>query len=232
MHEYPFRDEVWVEDLGRQVRRIEVRGFIIENSRVYGGGDVIAQREKMLGAAETRGSGTLVHPSLGRLQVSLINFVTNARADLGRVFELVFVFLETGKRIFPSSNTSTAGSVLDAADAADAAASGDFVTSALADLEKGAAVVDQALKTAQSYAQQVETLAGDATALYHVVTTLPGSFGRYFSGRNVGGLSGVSNLAQGGLASVSGLINAGTIARSSVAEASDEFISLTGGLGI
>ena len=46
VHEYPYRDTAWIEDLGRGTRRFVLRGFIIQNSQVYGGGDVITQRRR------------------------------------------------------------------------------------------------------------------------------------------------------------------------------------------
>jgi prophage DNA circulation protein len=54
VHEYPFRDTVWVEDLGRNARRLTIDGFLIENSLVYGGGDVILQKDRMIARRSAR----------------------------------------------------------------------------------------------------------------------------------------------------------------------------------
>src|SRR5260363_186243 len=44
VHEYPQRETVWVEDLGRSARRLRFIGFLMEHSALYAGGDVAAQR--------------------------------------------------------------------------------------------------------------------------------------------------------------------------------------------
>ncbi len=33
VHEYPYRDTAWIEDLGRSSRKITLRGFIIQDAR-------------------------------------------------------------------------------------------------------------------------------------------------------------------------------------------------------
>lgn len=71
VHEYPYRDTAWIEDMGRGTRRFIIRGFIVQNSLVYGGGDVISQRQSLINACEAKGSGTLIHPTLGEMTVSI-----------------------------------------------------------------------------------------------------------------------------------------------------------------
>lgn len=117
MHEYPYRDDRWVEDLGRNGRRISITGFLAENA-AYGGGDVIAQRTAMIAACEqapdeTAGSGgEFVHPSLGCRTVFLLDFECEERTELGRAFELRFPFIQSGTQQFPTrSSASAIGSV-------------------------------------------------------------------------------------------------------------------------
>lgn len=127
VHTYPFRDTVWVEDLGRAGRRIGLVGFLIENSLVYGGGDVLQQQERMIAAAEAAGPGTLVHPTLGALTVSLAEpLEITAHRDDGLMFELRFSFIEAGQRVFPSAAAATQDQTHNAAAAADTAVVGDF----------------------------------------------------------------------------------------------------------
>ncbi|HEV2363938.1 MAG TPA: DNA circularization N-terminal domain-containing protein, partial [Caulobacteraceae bacterium] len=73
VHEYPFRDTPWPEDLGKASRRFQLEGFLVSDSRVYGGGDVIAQRDAMVAAAEKNGQGALVHPVKGEIQVAVLD---------------------------------------------------------------------------------------------------------------------------------------------------------------
>ena len=71
IHEYPYRDTVWVEDLGRLPRRFAFQAFQV-------GDDVYQQRDAMIQACEQPGEGTLVHPTLGSVN-------TTIGSSLGRV---------------------------------------------------------------------------------------------------------------------------------------------------
>ncbi|ATW22312.1 hypothetical protein BJP44_04115 [Candidatus Williamhamiltonella defendens] len=48
-----------------------VKGFLVEDSVIYGGGAVIDQRSNLIAACETAGAGTLIHPTYGELTVSI-----------------------------------------------------------------------------------------------------------------------------------------------------------------
>jgi hypothetical protein len=126
-----------------------------------------------VGAVE---GGELVHPTLGRMTVSLVDGVSCAeRWDRGRVFELAFSFVEQGKRIFPNSAVDTQSAVSAAADKAKAAAKSNLIAAAAGALKSGLAVVGQATSAVSSWAQSAQRLVNDATNLYHFVQTMPGS---------------------------------------------------------
>lgn len=218
-HEYPFRDKPWAEDLGRRARKIGLQGFLVEDSRIYGGGSVIDQRERLIAAAETEGPGTLVHPSLGRLTVSVAELGIVERWDQGRYFELQFSLIESGDRLFPAIVTATGPAVLGAADAADAACGATFADRIGVDLKLGAATVGQAVSQVAFWTRQATRLADDATNLYNMVGRLKGNFGRYFGGRNYGGFTGVTATIGGVTGTVQSLINQGTVARNNVSVA-------------
>ncbi|WP_025110840.1 DNA circularization protein [Pseudomonas sp. H1h] len=84
LHEYPQRDLPYFEDLGQQAKTHDLTAFII-------GADCLEQRDKLLKALE-QGSGELVHPWLGRLQVKVGECdMTHTRQDGGLVtFSLKF----------------------------------------------------------------------------------------------------------------------------------------------
>ncbi len=71
IHEYPGRDKPYIEDMGRSTRRIRMSGFLVTDSLVYGGGNVLAQRDALVAAVESAGPGALMHPTLGALKVSV-----------------------------------------------------------------------------------------------------------------------------------------------------------------
>ncbi|MBK5146002.1 DNA circularization protein [Budviciaceae bacterium BWR-B9] len=113
VHEYPFRDTVWVEDLGRSTRRITIRGFIVQSSQLYLSHDVITQRDSLVAACEEKGPGTLVHPTLGEIEVSIPdNGLRITEGEAGRVFEFTLTFIESGLRVFAITDASTAVSTV------------------------------------------------------------------------------------------------------------------------
>ncbi len=168
LHEYPGRDEPFAEDLGRSARRFGMRGFLVENSRIYGGGDVLGQRGAMELAAEASGPGTLVHPTKGRLSVQVLTCAISERVDLGRAFELRFDFVEAGQRIFPILSVATGGLLGGLLSAVTTAAGGSLpgpVASVL-----GAAGALGAVGAVQGYAREVQALAGDAGGVFQLVS--------------------------------------------------------------
>lgn len=100
VHEYPQRDNPWAEDLGRATRDLSFDAFVV-------GKDYVDQLKKLLGALETRGPGTLIHPWLGTMEVSLKE---SARVSLNSALGQARVslsFVEGGALEFPSAGDST-----------------------------------------------------------------------------------------------------------------------------
>lgn len=232
VHTYPFRDTVWVEDLGRAARRVAFNGFLV-------GEDCIAQRDRLIKACEDIGAangGELVHPTLGRMTVSLEEPVSSVeRWDRGRVFEIGFSFIEQGKRIFPGTTANTAANVTSAAAKAKAAVSADMLTTVAGALKSGLAVAAQATSTVASWATAAQRLVNDATNLYHFVQALPGNFGRLFGSNSVrssatGGAAASAVPAGAGTPSVQSLIAQGAVARTSVTVASGTLGAAAAGL--
>lgn len=227
VHEYPFRDKPWIEDLGRGTRRIGLTGFLVEDSAIYGGGDVMAQRDQMVAAAETANSGTLVHPTLGQLTVSLETITVHERWDAGRYFELRFSFYEAGQRVFPSASTQSTSNVLAQVSALVSAAAADFAA-ALQPLLQGVSLVSQALATVKLFGAQIQTLGADATSLLGLASSLGGPYGRYFNGANEGPFG--SNLVTG-TATLDDLVQLASANRTAIVAASAQLQTDVGNLG-
>ncbi len=220
IHEYPFRDKPWVEDLGRSARRVNVTGFLIENDAIYGGGDVLSQRDSIVAAAESPGTSTLIHPTLGRLDVSLFDIEIREKWDHGRYFEIRFSFIETGQLILPDINVATGSAVIGSALASDLAAAGDFVLRIVKAIHQGEAIIHTAINTANMWIAIAKNVANDATNLYGMVTSLPGQFGRFFGGASAGFMASAQPAAAQP-PTIASLINAGSISRATVATAAD-----------
>ncbi len=216
VHKYPFRDDVWVEDLGRAPRAVAFAAFVV-------GDDCYAQAKALLAAAETPGSGELIHPSLGSLTVSSVTKPRfSERKELGRVVEISFDFVETGISIYPSASISTTDASDNIADEADTASTSDFLDGFGDALGEGAAVVSAGVATASKWIGQVQRLAGDASLITGAVAGLSGTFGRYSNGARSTLLTGV-NAAEGAIGAV-------VTARAAVGQAAAGVATLAAGL--
>lgn len=100
VHEYPQRDQPWVEDLGRATRTISITAFVV-------GADYVNQANALLGAAEQAGPGTLVHPWLGSMQVTLKDPARVSFDNGLGVARISLSFVEAGTLEFPSADAAT-----------------------------------------------------------------------------------------------------------------------------
>jgi prophage DNA circulation protein len=191
IHEYPFRDIPYVEDLGRQARRITVIGFVLDDAN----GTAISKRNAIIGAIETQDQGELNHPTLGRFQVNVLDFETEESMDEGGAFALRFTFMESGGLNFPSPVSSTQGDATEAIGVVSTMSSTAYVSAVRGLISYGTGVVDGIENTANSWITTGRAVAQDATSLLHAVVNLPGAaeglYGRLFSGKL---FSGIGNL--------------------------------------
>ena len=174
LHEYPYRDSVWPEDLGKLPRRYQVSAFLT-------GDDCYEQKRRMIEACEKAGPGTLVHPILGSIQVVLLDFTTTDRRDRGRYVEVDFEFIDavTAGSVAPSSSSATGEAVKTYAGALNSAAS-----TALAQNLTGLKPIPSApIGFVQNYAKLAVDAVNDPARAVNAVAGLPGLFGRYSTGR-------------------------------------------------
>lgn len=244
-HEYPGRDKPYVEDMGRSTRRINLTGFLIADSLIYGGGDVLQQREQMIAAAEKAGPGVLIHPTLGQLTVSIPDggLAIVERWDEGRYFELRFAFIESGDRVFPAARVAT-GTLLDSlVDKLGIAALSDFVRSVEATISTvfkaikyvegvvsdaldtveavidiGQSAVNAVIDTVASFQQIVGRISHDASNITSLASVLSGDWGRYASGATSDAYQ--QNQDPDPAADMQALIEAQVAQRAAVAQAS------------
>jgi prophage DNA circulation protein len=172
LHEYPNRDTVWVEDMGRAARQISLIGFLV-------GDDVIQQRDQLIAAAESKDMGELVHPTLGTLYVNLDTLRVTEKWDSARVFEIALAFTESGLREFPSDTTDTTADVDGAADDSTLAAAADFLHQVADAVKQGIAIVQQVVNTVTKWVGIVKNVINAARNLYNAIVGIPGYFGRF-----------------------------------------------------
>ncbi|MCO7569366.1 DNA circularization N-terminal domain-containing protein [Pseudomonas chlororaphis] len=195
LHEYPGRGKPYIEDMGRSTRRIRMSGFLVTDSLVYGGGNVLAQRDALVAAAEKAGPGALMHPTLGALTVSIPaeGLSVIERWDMGRYFEISIIFIESGDRVFPTITTST-GTLLDKLAAAlGLSAALDFarkviggVTAVINAVEGvikfGKAIVGMVVGVIADFKVLVGRITRDVRSITSLGGLLTGDHGRYANG--------------------------------------------------
>jgi len=187
VHVYPYRNDVWIEDQGKQPRQFHIHGFLVEDSLIYGGGGVIAQREALLSVCEAGGTNTLVHPTYGVISsINCLNIEIEERKDLGRVFEFTMLLMISGVRQYPGATQSIGDVLLAAADSLRDGALVDLARHVVADVQYGAAVVNQAVSTVLGYYQTAVGVVNSVNRVFNSVSTLSGNFGRLFGGGNTG----------------------------------------------
>lgn len=188
VHEFVASDSVWVEDMGRGVTRYRLRGFILEDDLVYGGGAIEAQRALLIAAGKAAGAGLLTHPTLGLLTVSCESLNVGEAIDGATFSSVEWSFLEAGVQSFPSisldapvASAALVTAVAIALDAAQVVALNGHGASGSAN---GAVPTTSSL-----WAAQVSAAGADATALARLSASLPGNLGRYSRGATSGYLS-------------------------------------------
>ncbi len=165
VHEYPYNNQVWVEDLGLGTRTLSFTAFIF-------GDDVYTQRAAFLTANELAGPGELIHPSLGSQICVLTDFSCAERYDLGRVVEMNFSFIRS----------STASQVAPAPLASATPSTDGIGTSFASSVAAGIGQAQAVVATVSGYVAKATQVVGDASLVMHAVTGLVGNFGRYNSG--------------------------------------------------
>jgi prophage DNA circulation protein len=226
VHEYPFRDVVWVEDLGKKGRRYSFRGFVVGN-------DCYQQEMSMLAAAEASGTGTLVHPSLGQITVSLVDFSSSITAEQGGCVEYNFSFIQGVAPLYPASASSTQSQSDAAADDADMASSDDFgddIASATGGaVQDVSGAAETAIATVAGFAATALAVIGDVNALaLAVVGIIPPTgfcFGRYANG-NLAALPVAAGPIGTVASQTAAALSAAITTRTAIAQAADGAVAL------
>lgn len=128
VHEFPFRDTPWVDDLGRGARTFRLEGYVL-------GDDYIAQRNRLQEALENVADpGELVHPYWGVISAICTGLDIHDGANDGRMASFSIDFIETPAQFTVATEQSDPETAMsDAADAALLATAGDLADSYDAD---------------------------------------------------------------------------------------------------
>lgn len=120
LHQFPFRDLPYVEDMGRRAREMRVDAIVL-------GDDYMTQRDALIEAIEQAGTGKLVHPYFGELTVSISDGGVEIEESTaqGGMCQIRFSCIESGEAKFPAATAAT-GDIVEARaqDALQATSSG------------------------------------------------------------------------------------------------------------
>lgn len=199
VHEYPYRDTAWVEDLGRSSRKITLRGFIVQDSLVYIAPDVMTQRNSLVAACEMNGPGTLVHPTLGELTVSVPDGglrITEA-AETGRMFAFTLTVIESGLKVFAVTGNKQADSQVQTRWLQTAVTTAaKFISTIKGEMRSVTQTIKTLQNTAIFWSDRVHSVTNEATNLSEVLQSVFGSarYGRYNKGTVGGSVSGATGV--------------------------------------
>jgi len=172
-HDFPYRDDPFIEDLGRKSRTFNVTGYLL-------GDDYLTQRDALLSVLEdASGPGQLVHPYYG-LKTAIAGqlSVRETKTDGGYAAFSIEFAEAPAQTPTPVAVADPVGQVSDAADAAQAASKAELASkfdiaglpgyalqSAQDAIEKASGALTKFLAPVVSATQELANLNAQATIL-------------------------------------------------------------------
>lgn len=119
-HEYPQRDEPYMEDMGRRAREFSFEALVI-------GLDYKEQRDKLIEAIEKPGAGQLVHPYYGTRVVTIGECKVTHSTEFGGSAKISISCVEAGTMAEPSVAIDTKAKLANVQTSALDAAKAEFM---------------------------------------------------------------------------------------------------------
>ena len=212
LHEYPLRDTPYAEDLGKKAGKWQIEAFLVNGKSGYA-----ERRDKLREALNASGPGTLIHPYLGELSVSVDGYSLKETTREGGYCTFSISFVEAGQPVEPDVEKDTAANVLDKAEAAKEAATAGFLDEympLLEDLEGLAGKVPALLSEATAFLGTPLSILSRAQSAASSVLALPDRLASQILGylgtiRQLGGIA-TSGLKMNALTALLGKKSAGT----------------------
>lgn len=212
LHEYPLRDTPYAEDLGKKAGKWQIEAFLVNGKSGYA-----ERRDKLREALNASGPGTLIHPYLGELSVSVDGYSLKETTREGGYCTFSISFVEAGQPVEPDVEKDTAANVLDKAEAAKEVATAGFLDEympLLEDLEGLAGKVPALLSEATAFLGTPLSILSRAQSAASSVLALPDRLASRILGylgtiRQLGGIA-TSGLKMNALTALLGKKSAGT----------------------
>jgi prophage DNA circulation protein len=176
VHEYPFRDIPYTEDLGKKAREINIRAYVINSPT--GDASFLDLQDALIRAIEADATpGTLVHPILGTLQVVPKDCRHTWSNQEGGIAYFDLTFIEAGENKYPAQSLDTKGAVNDSADKAieaiQSVIGGGFVSTGLPSYvaEAAQSILGDFTSNVESALRVAAPIAADAAKLRKAVAT-------------------------------------------------------------
>lgn len=118
-HEYPLRDEVYPEDMGRKAKEFSIEAYVL-------GAEWMKKRDELEKACDQEGVATLVHPTRGEIQVACLSCKISETTREGGMARFSMTFVEAGENKYPSTTADTMAAVDAKADAAQISVEENF----------------------------------------------------------------------------------------------------------
>lgn len=178
VHDYPYRDTPWVEDLGRRGRLYRITGFLC-------GTTCYVQRDLLISASEASEPGLLIHPTIGIIRAACMSFEWRERDGVTGVVDIQLELLEQRNLLTSLVKTSLDAAVATAALAMQTAAASDFASKGVPAWSVGEPAINAGKTAAANWAVTAKSAIRSPAVMGASVATLPGNNGRY-AARNTG----------------------------------------------
>lgn len=177
VHEYPYSDGVYAEDLGAKGKLFHVMGFIVEGGGAYGGsGSLKQQIEEFEKIALQWGDGEFIHPTLGtRPKMCLLNLDIEQEQQ-GRVATIRFSLLENKVQATSFVAVNAKDNTIDNAGIAKKTTVLETLLMIKGSVRSYRAGI---LHRVNLFSTTVRQVISTATSLFSMITGLPGEIGRY-----------------------------------------------------
>lgn len=165
VHEFPYRDEPFVDDLGRRARVFRISGYVL-------GENYLADKDRLLAALEDISTpGELIHPYYGKKRCACGGLGVRERIDNGRIAEFDIEFIEAPETVTPTEDRDLAGLVAIASTSAGNATDLEFQSAYSVIGQPSFAVRSLASEISQR-AAMVRSALGPITATTHELALL------------------------------------------------------------
>ncbi|NKJ03139.1 DNA circularization N-terminal domain-containing protein [Rhizobium sp. SG741] len=114
-HEYPKRDDPYTEDMGRRARKFSISAYVI-------GDEYTIDSELLAAALDTEGGGTLIHPTMGIMNVVCDGYSRSEQREEGGMARFEILLVEAGTSPYTPAAADTQSATSSAADSAGSAA--------------------------------------------------------------------------------------------------------------